>query len=120
MAILHINFTNGEFFLNSGLAILIVFSALALLVLAFVLSGYISKRAIVKRVEKTTGKTISIENADIPADEIAAIAMALHLCSITHDAHDNESNIITIKQLKRNFSPWNSKNINLSSNKYSR
>lgn len=40
------------------------------------------------------------------AEEIAAIAMALH----EHfNAHDNESNVLTINKVKKLYSPWNSK-----------
>ncbi len=37
----------------------------------------------------------------------AAIAMALHL--YMSDMHDEESNIITIEDVKRTYSPWRSK-----------
>lgn len=37
----------------------------------------------------------------------AAIAMALHL--YFNEMHDEESNVITIKEVKRRYSPWSSK-----------
>ncbi|MDE5417679.1 hypothetical protein L3049_06635 [Labilibaculum sp. DW002] len=37
----------------------------------------------------------------------AAIAMALHLHF--DQIHDDESNIITIKKVTKNYSPWSSK-----------
>lgn len=47
----------------------------------------------------------------IPANEIAAISLALHLCYSSSDdgIHDEESNVITIKRIERRYSPWNSK-----------
>ncbi|MDE5785198.1 MAG: lamin tail domain-containing protein, partial [Duncaniella sp.] len=39
-------------------------------------------------------------------EAIAAIVMALH----EHlDAHDSENTVLTIKKLRRAYSPWNSK-----------
>jgi uncharacterized membrane protein len=99
---------------NSGLAIVIVFTALTLLVCTFNLSGYLSKRATAHRSRKQSGISgkIAVRDASqIPANEIAAIAMALRMYS--GDYHDTESNVITIKQLKRSYSPWNSKSIRL-------
>lgn len=43
----------------------------------------------------------------IPAGDIAAIAMALHM--YYEEAHDTESNVITIKRIERRYSPWSSK-----------
>lgn len=113
---------NADMWANSGLAVTVVFSALALLVCAFTLSAHISKRAMAKRNQKqaaASGKTVAVKDAsDIPANEIAAIALALRLCR--EDVHDNESNVITIKQLKRSYSPWNSKAIRLLNTAYRR
>jgi Na+-transporting methylmalonyl-CoA/oxaloacetate decarboxylase gamma subunit len=109
---------------NSLLAICIVFLALALLVCAFTFVGYLTKRAMQKRAVKKTGGTVAANYAapvaEVAADEIAAVAMALHLYMNADDIHDNESNIITIKQLKRSFSPWNSKNFRLLESSYRR
>jgi hypothetical protein len=106
---------------NSGLAIVIVFTALTLLVLAFNFSGYLSKRTAAKRSQKravASGKITVTNASEISANEIAAIAMALGLYN--EDIHDTESNIITIKQLKRSYSPWNSKAIRLLNAAYRR
>ncbi|MDR1545019.1 MAG: OadG family protein [Prevotellaceae bacterium] len=113
-----------DMLLNSGLAIVIVFSALTLLVCAFTFVGYLTKRAMQKRAVKNLGGMIAVNSnidvAEVAADEIAAVAMALHLYMNADDIHDNESNIITIKQLKRSFSPWNSKNFRLLESSYRR
>ncbi|MDR0371613.1 MAG: OadG family protein [Prevotellaceae bacterium] len=107
MILLRINSLN-DVLVESGIAVAIVFLALALLVFAFVLTGKISIKASAKRMVKR-GKTIE-EAKDIThasADEIAAISMALHL--FLDDVHDKESNVITIKRIERRYSPWNSK-----------
>ncbi|MDR2684585.1 MAG: hypothetical protein LBB53_04300 [Prevotellaceae bacterium] len=57
---------------------------------------------------------------EITANQTVAVAMALHLYMNADSIHDHESNIITIKQLKRSFSPWNSKNFRLLESAYRR
>ncbi len=51
------------------------------------------------------------DEISITGDEIAAISMALNL--YYNDIHDDESNIITIKQIQRRYSPWSSKLFNM-------
>jgi Oxaloacetate decarboxylase, gamma chain. len=106
----------SEMWSNSGLAMAVVFTALTLLVLIFMLSGYLNTHAILKRGSKQSGEKIAVKDAAIPADEIAAIAMALRLYN--EDYHDVESNVITIKQIKRSYSPWSSKSIRLLNSTY--
>ncbi|MDC1106850.1 OadG family protein [Prolixibacteraceae bacterium] len=62
-----------------------------------------------RNIETTTGKETKStpRDRDIRAGESAAIAMALHL--FLNSQHDEESNVITIKNIKRRYSPWNSK-----------
>ncbi|MDR1742382.1 MAG: OadG family protein [Dysgonamonadaceae bacterium] len=123
MVILDTVSPTADMWANSGLGVSIVVSALSLLIFAFTITGNLSKRATAKRSAKhiaSTGKTpIVIKDAsEIPANEIAAIAMALSL--YTENVHDNESNVITIRQLQRNYSPWNSKAIRLLNTAYRR
>ncbi len=47
------------------------------------------------------------DDAPLEGNVNAAIAMALHL--YMSDMHDEESNIITIEDVKRVYSPWRSK-----------
>lgn len=47
------------------------------------------------------------EEEPIEGNVNAAIAMALHL--MENEMHDDESNIITIDQIKKTYSPWSSK-----------
>ncbi len=49
-----------------------------------------------------TEKEIEMKEG-IPTGDIAAIAMALHM--FYDEAHDNESNVITIKRIERLYSP---------------
>ena len=48
----------------------------------------------------------------VSAAESAAIAMALHLCHVGDHrpgVHDEESNVITIRNVDNRYSPWSSK-----------
>ncbi len=50
---------------------------------------------------------LSLEEKFIEGNAIAAISLALH--KYLDELHDNESNIVTIKRVKKAYSPWNSK-----------
>lgn len=97
-------------FLMAIMAMSVVFSALLVLSIAFWLIGKISKRHRVKSKLEAHGvddddTTHELAQVDT-AEEIAAIALALH----EHfNAHDNESNVLTINKVKKLYSPWNSK-----------
>lgn len=95
--------------LDTVIGIVVVFIALAILVLIFEYIQSLSIKATKKKLAKETGKKEE-EIAgvkDIAADEIAAISMALHM--FMNDLHDTESNVITIKRIERRYSPWSSK-----------
>jgi Na+-transporting methylmalonyl-CoA/oxaloacetate decarboxylase gamma subunit len=104
MILLKINSWN-ELLIGSVIGVVVVFSALSILVLLFELVQYLILSSAKKKQVKA-GKKIE-EIKDIPANEIAAISMALHL--YMNDMHDVESNVITIKRIERRYSPWNSK-----------
>jgi glutaconyl-CoA/methylmalonyl-CoA decarboxylase subunit delta len=53
-------------------------------------------------------KSSIVSNQNEGGAEIAAIGMALHLY-LNDSAHDDESNVITIKRIQRRYSPWSSK-----------
>lgn len=98
----------SDILLESAFGILVVFTALTLLVIAFTLVAKIARRSVKLKMKKAaieSGKELT-EN-EITGEEIAAISMALHL--LLSDVHDEESNIITIKKIERRYSPWNSK-----------
>jgi len=65
---------------------------------------------------ETAGNIVGRDERQIPANEIAAIAIALSLYN--EDYHDNESGILTIKRVCG--SEWNSKSVKLSSSAYRR
>lgn len=90
-------------------AMAVVFSGLLVLFLVFKFIGNTAVKMSRKRAMKASG--ITKEEARGIADEsgevFAAIAMAIH--EITEDEHDDESTILTIKNVARNYSPWSSK-----------
>lgn len=88
---------------------MIVFLALVLLVVVFnniprVLTFLFSKK---NKAAVLNKEAIAADKKYISGDETAAIAMAIHL--FFEEQHDEESNIITIKQIERRYSPWSSK-----------
>ncbi len=48
-----------------------------------------------------------MSNNNIPADVLAAIAMALY--EIQDQVHDVESNVLTIKRAPQEYLPWSAK-----------
>lgn len=90
------------------MAMCIVFSALLVLCLSFLLISKIGGAIARRNKAEATGnaEVITDKNAHDTGEEIAAIAMALrdHL-----EAHDTESTILTINKVRRSYSPWSSK-----------
>ena len=87
----------------------IVVTSLTLLILIFSQLPRVINLSM-KRKEKKAGKaTVKDEKQDhgIEGNVTAAISVALHL--YFSDLHDEESNIVTIKKVKRAYSPWSSK-----------
>lgn len=86
----------------------IVFSALFILCLCFYaiseIGNYVSRlnKARVKGVDVTELRRKDHDSGE----EIAAIVMALHQ---HFNSHDDESNMLTIRKIKRAYSPWSSK-----------
>jgi glutaconyl-CoA/methylmalonyl-CoA decarboxylase subunit delta len=60
-----------------------------------------------KKPEVIEDHSLKAEKVSTSGDEIAAIAMALHLYA--NDLHDNESLTLTINKISRAYSPWSSK-----------
>jgi type III secretory pathway component EscV len=102
----------------AGFAFLMVFLLLIFIVLALTLSGKIFtglERTRKKKLDKQTkeaGPIAELAESDaeaisISGEVLAAISMAL---SVHYgDAHDIESNIITIVKGDKRYSPWSSK-----------
>jgi hypothetical protein len=57
--------------------------------------------------KKAKSPSISEDHEEVASPDVVAIAMALHM--FYDEAHDNESNVITIKRIERRYSPWSSK-----------
>lgn len=109
--------TNDKF--GGGITIIamcIVISALAILSILFLIFGKISATLLTKK--KLQSKGLSAEEADDhhatpdSGEVIAAISMALaeHLDG---KGHDLERTILTLRRMKRAYSPWNSKIYNI-------
>lgn len=98
-----------QILLYSAIGVSVVFCALIILVIAFKITGNMSKKSLKKLTKKVNPeiKGEIIQEKELTGQEVAAISMALHL--FLSDIHDQESNIITIKRIERRYSPWNSK-----------
>lgn len=98
---------------NQGLTvalvgILVVFGALVLLYGVFSQLPRIINMNIRSQLRRQ-GKHECADQEDlyVPGDVSAAIAAAVHL--YYSEMHDEESNIITIKNMSKKYSPWSSK-----------
>lgn len=81
------------------------------LTLLFIVFSRLPKIINMKFKKKNGAKKsdISKSEADLPVEGnvTAAISLALHL--YFNELHDEESNIVTIKQVRKAYSPWSSK-----------
>ena len=86
----------------------IVLAALVLLVIVFTqipkLIYYNTRK---KLKAKTKQATVTDDDLHIAGDVGAAISTALYL--FFDEMHDEESNVITIKRVRKIYSPWSSK-----------
>ncbi|WP_294141079.1 OadG family protein [uncultured Sanguibacteroides sp.] len=82
----------------------IVFAALIGLVIIFMAIPKLLEFNIKNKLKKE-GKPE--ENINIEANVNVAIAMGIHM--YLNELHDEESNIITIKNAQKQYSPWSSK-----------
>ena len=91
-------------------AMSVVFVALIILYLFFKMVGKIAVRMSARRAMKA-GKATTLaeakQEADIPGDVLAVISMAIY--EYQEAEHDYEDAILTVKQVKRSYSPWSSK-----------
>ena len=90
------------------MAMAIVFSALLILALCFLVISKIGARRMQQSKAKAQGIDTTVEEhpEHDSGEEIAAIVMALH----QHlNVHDMESTLLTISKVKRAYSPWSSK-----------
>ena len=85
------------------ICIVSVFFVLVLLIFVMKLFGVV----FTKRPKNAAAPAEKQESGQIHEEEIAAITTALRLFS--GDLHDRESEVLTIMNIKRAYSPWNSK-----------
>lgn len=97
-------------FILSLTAMSVVFLGLIVLYICF---KYIGKNSVKKAKEKAaavSGKSVDdISKEESSAEVYAAITAAFHLYLADSEVHDNESNIITIQNESRSYSPWSQK-----------
>lgn len=99
----------NDILLMAAIGIIVVFVALTILVFTFKGFGNLSGKSFSLKRKKAVidSEIITEEKKAMSGQEVAAIAMALHL--FLSDEHDEESNVITIKRIERRYSPWSSK-----------
>jgi Na+-transporting methylmalonyl-CoA/oxaloacetate decarboxylase gamma subunit len=85
----------------------IVSVALSLLVVVFSQIPKLLKLNLRNKLRREGKEVAANSNLQIEGNVNAAIAMALHM--YFNEQHDEESGIVTIKQVKRRYSPWSSK-----------
>lgn len=97
------------------IAMVIVISALAVLSILFLIFGKISSRMLSKKKSEATG--VAVDPSTKPADSLdsgeAIAAIAAALAEHFGQGHDMEDTILTIRRMKRSYSPWNSKIYNM-------
>jgi glutaconyl-CoA/methylmalonyl-CoA decarboxylase subunit delta len=86
---------------------IVLFSLLLLFVLFSRIPKLINMR--IKKKKSTAGKDEKAVDEDLvmEGNVTAAISLALH--RYFNELHDEESNIVTIKQVRKTYSPWSSK-----------
>ena len=99
MVILSVNWMNV--FIVTIVGFVIVFVVLAMLISLLHLFGWVVNR---RQNEKDMPEEVM---SVVSAKESAAIAMALYLCN--DRVHDEESDVITIRNINIRYSPWSSK-----------
>lgn len=88
-------------------AMLVVFTALIGLYLFFKLSGNIATRISQRIVAKSGSLSVARSHTHLSGEILAAISAAIY--EMKEDQHDIESTILTIRQVKRDYSPWSAK-----------
>jgi Na+-transporting methylmalonyl-CoA/oxaloacetate decarboxylase gamma subunit len=90
------------------IAMMVVFSALAILFIIYKNMGRFFIRKAMPKVKPVTDYSKPVhENAEMSGEVNAAIAMAIHL--YTSEMHDYENTVLTIQKVSRTYSPWSSK-----------
>ncbi len=102
------NISKGDGILITVVGYLVVFMSLLFLYLVF---NQISKFLIIRTRKKLKASGHNDESGtddlNVSGEVNAAISLALHL--YFEEAHDFENTVLTIKKVKRPYSPWSSK-----------
>lgn len=95
------------------IAMCIVIAALAILSILFLCFGKISQKLLVRN-KRESGKSLqrAEEHHDVDSGEVIA-AIAAALSEHFGETHDLEETILTIRKLKKAYSPWSSKIYNM-------
>ncbi len=88
-------------------SMLVVFLGLILLYVIFKAIGNSAKNIAHKRVASTGTLSAVRGESQLTGEVLAAISAAIH--ELNQDVHDVESTILTISEVRRKYSPWNSK-----------
>ena len=88
-------------------AMLVVFLALIGLYLFFKLSGNIATIILKRNIAKSGTLSAARSHTHLSGEVLAAISAAIY--ELKEDQHDIESTILTIRQVKRDYSPWSAK-----------
>ena len=95
----------------SGVGYIIVFGALIILVVIFIFIPKVIQHFISLELKKNnlTAKKESIQPAEAVKDANINVAIAMGLHMYFNELHDSESNVITIRNAQKQYSPWSSK-----------
>lgn len=93
-------------YMITTVSLIVVFSALVILIAIFMSIPKILAINLNRKLKKA-GIKGSSQAINVESDVNVAIAMALHM--YFDELHDEESNIITIKNAPKQYSPWSSK-----------
>lgn len=101
---------------NSGMGVTlmsmcIVLLALVLLSLLFLFFGKLFAKNQSRKKSEAQGQEVTADDEHDSGEVIAAIAMALD--EHFNSKHDLEDTVLTIRRMKRAYSPWNSKIYNM-------
>ena len=97
------------------IAMCIVISALAVLSILFFCFGKISEKILTHTKKKAKAEASHVHDEDhheLASGEVIA-AISLALSEHFNEGHDIEDTILTIRRMKKSYSPWNSKIYNL-------
>jgi len=91
----------------ASVGILVVFLVLTILYLVYYIIPKIININIRKKLKKAGRHIDESKDLHIESDVNAAISLALYM--YLNEIHDEESDVITIKQANRSYTPWSSK-----------